>query len=333
MATETKKTRTKEVFDTSELPHVWAHQRAAYGRSKSGTMFFDGPTIYSYGRHFPMARLLLDKKKKPVAVLLTPRTYSVTTSSHQSDVRSAVRHLKQFYVTDVTQTRHAANLNDYRRRIKAACADVADARARTLDRLDGVRDLIAEANSYAEFFGLKTRLGFPEGFDEKAHEARGREEAKKAADRQAVREAKERAERVAATERAYAEFETKKVEYAGAVAAWLVGESKTFPPLPISGRWPWDVQNDLRKKVDGGVRLRVHGSRIETSMGVVFQIDSAKPLLAAVRRFSEGAVVFHAMDVDGYRGVRIDYDNKTVSVGCHTVAFAEVERIATQLGL
>ena len=332
-ATTEKKKREKTVFDRDELTHVWAHQKATYGRAKSTNMYFEGPTIYSYGSHFPMARLVLGKDKKPAAVLLTTRRFSNTTSQHQSDVRSAVSHLTRFHVTDVRQTKHAVNLNDYRRRIAAAAEEAKAAKALTLDKIDALDKLIAEANAYAEFFKLKTRLAYPEGFDKAAEEARGREEAKKAADRQAKREAAERAKRAAQTAAAHAEFEAKKPEYDADVAKWLAGELKTYPSLPIKTSWPRDVRHDLQQKVDGGTRLRVVGSRIQTSRGAVFEVEKAKPLLALVRAGGKGTAYHSELSVDGYSGVAVNYDAKTVSVGCHTVTFAEVERVAAQLGL
>ncbi len=333
MATATaEKKRTKTVFDRDELAHVWAHQKAPYGRAKSTNMYFEGPTIYSYGSHFPMARLLLDPKtKKPRAVLVTTRTYSNTTSKHQGDVRSAVSHLPQFHVHDVTQTKHAVNLNYYRREIARLVETVEKGKSQTRWHLRSLDNEIREANRYAEFFKLATRFAYPEGFDRAAQEAKADAEEEKARVRAEKREERDRERNAAALAKAQAEYEAKKAEYEPKLAAWLAGEGDRFPPLPIALGTSWYVQDEMRRQQ--GVRMRVRNSRIETSLGAVFNIEAAKPLLALCRRPAAGVASFPDVEVDGYSGVTIDYDKKTVKVGCHTVTFDEVERIARQLGL
>lgn len=64
-----------------EVADAWAMGYSA----KSGTMFTDGETIYSYGYHFPIA------KKVNGYVLFNHTRYSVTTSKHQCHVRRAMR--------------------------------------------------------------------------------------------------------------------------------------------------------------------------------------------------------------------------------------------------
>lgn len=336
MATATKqpgRKRVRETWPSSELYHVWAHQRASYGRSTGQRVYFEGPTIYSYGHHFPMARLIV-KGDKPVAVLLTTRRYSVTTSAHQSEVRSAARHLPQFEVKDVTQTDHRRNLADYRERIAGAVKAVEKARSGTLWELGNLNDLIAEGNAYAAFFKLKTRFAYPEGFDAAAHCERGEVERAKAEERRRKRDerwqarrAAENAEYAARLERERAEYPAKLAGYEAAVAAWLAGEGGRFPVKPR------DPSNPSAYGWDDPVRLRVKGTRVETSRGVVFELDKARVLLRLVRRGGEGVLELPDLDIDGYRGGRIDFAGRTVSVGCHTVAFAEVERVAAPLGL
>lgn len=58
---------------------------------RDATVFSDGDSIYSYGHHFEMARVLRDHKGNPRCIWVNGDTYSVTTSGHQGDVRSAAR--------------------------------------------------------------------------------------------------------------------------------------------------------------------------------------------------------------------------------------------------
>lgn len=73
----------KHVFkDKYETARAWVNQSAAWGREgKRARIFFEGDTIYSYGRHFPIARLI-----GPKTALVTTRSYSLTTSRHMEAV-------------------------------------------------------------------------------------------------------------------------------------------------------------------------------------------------------------------------------------------------------
>jgi hypothetical protein len=72
----------------------WAAQIDGEPETRSmdgGSIFARGDTIYSYGEHFPMARVMRDRLGRPTFVLLNADRYSVTTSGHQSAVRGALR--------------------------------------------------------------------------------------------------------------------------------------------------------------------------------------------------------------------------------------------------
>lgn len=333
MAVTAKKGRQKSVWKSEELFHVWAHQRAPEGRASGVNVYFDGVVIYSYGPHFPMARLLLDKKGNPDAVLLTTRSYSVTTSSHQSSVRSAVRHLKQFRVDSVApDVKPAARLKEYRSRIKFDAELVVKGKAqkeRLIRELDATID---EANDYAEYFKLKTRFDYPKGFDIADQRKKAEVETEKARERERNRSERQRqreAERLAA---AKIEYEKIKPEYEAEVARWLEGANISFPRLPINPEWDWQTRSQMEKEV--GVRLRVRGSRLETSMGVVVEVEKAKVLMALIRREgARGVANYPDAEVDNYRGVTVDYEAKAISIGCHRVKFEEAERVAKQLGV
>jgi hypothetical protein len=115
--------RKKFVFDTGEIPHLWAHRTQEEARNRQGNLYFNGDTIYSYGSHFPIARHAANEAGER-SVLLTTATYSVTTSNHCSAVRSAIpSSLRVFRVpnvcrgrysrTELTAHEHEVNLADY----------------------------------------------------------------------------------------------------------------------------------------------------------------------------------------------------------------------------
>lgn len=78
----------KTVFSShAECIHRYFQFTQSHGRA--GNVFFDGPALYSYGRHFELARKLSDD-----TLLINTRSYSVSTSKHQSIVHRAVNRHK-----------------------------------------------------------------------------------------------------------------------------------------------------------------------------------------------------------------------------------------------
>lgn len=76
----------KTVFSNQELFHIYASGTQSHGRSSNGNVYFESGVLYSYGKHFPIALEYGDK------YLFTNDSYSVTTSKHVSQARSALRH-------------------------------------------------------------------------------------------------------------------------------------------------------------------------------------------------------------------------------------------------
>ncbi len=85
-------------MNNREVAHLWANRSRQ--SAKGSHFYFEGDTIYSYGSHFPIARLFLHPVTQTWAVLFTSRDYSQTTSKHKSYTRSACSHLECFFVTD-----------------------------------------------------------------------------------------------------------------------------------------------------------------------------------------------------------------------------------------
>ena len=79
----------KTVFNTDEIAHLWRHQTQDNARNSGSNFYFQGRSIYSYGSHFEIARLVT-KPDGSTLVLFTPRSYSNTTSKHISIVRQSL---------------------------------------------------------------------------------------------------------------------------------------------------------------------------------------------------------------------------------------------------
>lgn len=74
-------------MNNSMVAHLWAHEQE---ESASGSnFFFEGTSIYSYGHHFEVGRIVKNKQGEK-AYLINEDYYSATTSKHQYYVRNAI---------------------------------------------------------------------------------------------------------------------------------------------------------------------------------------------------------------------------------------------------
>lgn len=136
----------KVIYNNKQLCHVWAHQTQQHGRNANKSLFFNNKVIYSYGDHFPAAKIYDD------VVLINSETYSNTTAKHLSNIRSAVTHRKCLYAPNVLKPDAIENHEFYIDSI--------------IDCIDGVlrsrkhfmsSDVVNQINAYKEFckvFGL-----------------------------------------------------------------------------------------------------------------------------------------------------------------------------------
>lgn len=288
----------RTVFSNSQVAHVWAQQRQAEGRGSN--FYFRDSTIYSYGGHFPIARF-----ERPDVVLFTTGSYSQSTCKHLNYTRRALHGLpvRVFNVPYVQGTRHADNVADYATRYTAALEKAGRAR-RYADM--HYRDAIAlreEHAAYCELFAPDV-APLAEVSPELVREAaeRSRERAKR--------------DRVAREERDRA----AKIAMSADVAAWRNGERRDL--------WQWHSC--------GGetlLRLSRDGSTIQTSRGAEVPVSVAPRLWAIVQ------AARHGVDVSAAYGRHIGHftlnrveRTGAVTIGCHTLLYVELSRMADALG-
>lgn len=314
-AAKEKPGRIRHVVPSSEVPHLWAHCAQSDARTSRGNLFFDGNVIFSYGRHFPIARHVANKSGK-TAVLFTTATYSVTTAGHCSSVRSAISHLTVFHVPDVwadTREKHHTNLRDYAERISKTL--LRTARARKNKEWDHKRalELRTEATAYAKFFGLKYADVLPKV---------------PALDSIALQTLKKIEDKRIAAERARV-----LKENADAIARWRNGEHVSLPHgLPDLLRirsFP-----EAQYAGESGDSVYVNVLEIETSRGARFPISHAKRGLALVRAVRERGETWHTNGHTcklGHYQIDSILPDGTVKAGCHTVKWSEINRIAAEI--
>lgn len=283
----------KTRFSNREVAHVWASQQQANGRS--GNIFFEGPSIYSYGHHFEMARFVTPPATGvPEIVLVTTRSYSVTTASHLSRVKQAISHLTSFTVPSFTD--HAENLAY----LIAEAQKLIDSakRARSSWKIERVLEDFStdHIRHYAKLFGLP--LSDPPRVDtelvaqltEKLNQCRVREH-----EAQEKKDAKRQAQR-----------DLRIKEEAAKLEAWKRGESLGWHNFASTA-------------------LRINGNDIETTHGARVPLEAAKQFYTALRT---------GMNLTGIRVGMYTIQSVTAEVaviGCHEIPMAEIERIEKQV--
>jgi hypothetical protein len=301
----------KTVFATDQAIHVWAQQSQPYGRNAKASVYFSGDTIYSYGAHFPMARIIGG------AVLINSEKASVTTSGHQSSVRAATRHLQRFDVPYVVrecysdEDMHKRNVAALARDVENHLKDARNPRRSGWKRgmsLAEARDTHADALAYVSTFGVDASVpALPEdlaALELEVNRARDAQQAKRQAADQLKRE-----------------WEAKRAEEKLAEALPVFRETGERMPLN------WHALPCF---------LAVRGDSIVTSWGAEFPTEhgaKAWPILKALRERGEAwHANGHTIKLGHFQIDRVTADG-TVYAGCHVVPFEEVARIAEALGL
>lgn len=283
----------KTVFSNSMCAHVWAQQTQPHGHSHS--MYFEGPTIYSYGKHFPIATF-----RTPRVVMMNSARYSVSTSRHQSYVSSAVYGLDLDVFTvsaELFNAPPAKVLTYLVEQHTFALEKAARARTNTEWKLSHASDAATTARKWAQLFKLKEPKLV--AFDRDVIMARIAEQTKKyAAERKraAAKLAKETAERI-----------TK----------WRTGEWYGLPGLPRAL-----------------LRYNSASYQVETSRGASVPAQDAARAVRFISGVKERGKLWRRNGEQCPVGdFQIDEIEPTgnIRAGCHRIEWAEIAQLGVIL--
>lgn len=327
----------KKVFsNSSETIHIWAQQAQSEGRSSN--VYFEGATVYSYGRHYPLATFITNKKGER-AVVINTQGYSVTTSKHIGEARYATNHYTRFSVPSsevvgaivsahrfeftpsmVERSLSEAITRTCERYAQRLATDTTKRKAATLEKWKG--EALALCNDYLsllEWYGLKPQK-----------QAKQALKALSGGSPSQIREKALKAAKIAASKRAKAEAQRLKerAEVAAlCLPAWLAGEDvidyagKVFTSINYVSELPQ-------------VFLRVVGEDVQTSKGVRFPLAhglKALPLIRAiVKRGEPWQRNGHTIHLGHYQIDSIA--GGEIVAGCHRLPISEVERLAAAIG-
>jgi hypothetical protein len=292
----------KTVFSKDMVAHVWAQQSQHEGRTATGNFYFRDSTLYSYGSHFIVGKFEEFQGKR--CILMSTRTYSVTTSSQQHLARMAIRNtpLPVFYVP-CPEEFGVANKVIWDREIKTLLEKAAVARTKRDSLMQEAADLAAMGSNYAAFFELPWTIDIPTLSEEYCTNIRkGNKE--KALQERIRKETRERAEaHIKAT----------------CVDEWLLGVRDSIP----YGYRPEDAL------------LRVRGDEVQTSHGATVSTSQALRILPVIRNCRDTQTGFIAngrTEHIGQFAVREIKPNGDMVVGCHSIKWAEIHKVANYLG-
>ena len=292
----------KKVFSShNEAAHIWASQSQHEGRA--GNIEFEGQTIYSYGRHFPVARFAPEYGN---IVLFTSRGYSSSTGKHKGIIRAAIPSSYTLIYCDDVSRPASHNLAIWEKSILRMRGDFAQSSRKISagNIATAIYQLTSEALAYCEALKIAAPEWIKDNDAEKAARAYVSEAAKLRDAKRAIKQAENN--RIAA------------LESAERLALWLTGESVNTNGFQFSD-----------------TLLRIKGEQIETTRGAKIPVSDALkiyPLLARTKR-TGGKIEagLHNINLGAYRFNSFDGEN--LIVGCHSIAWAQIEKMAQELKL
>lgn len=278
---------------TNEVYHLWAHQTQTHAWNAGRTKSFNRLEAFSYAA---VIGKIATNAKGERAYLYATRSWSVTTSGHQCELRQAIPSGATKFPVYKIGMAHDAQVQVYLREAAECVAKAKKARTRQDYYLGNAHDLLETARAYAKFFGVKCKI--PDNVDGAA-EALARQQkadAKKARERERER-IKDAAERI---------------------DAWINGGS---------GAIPYGVNTAY-------LRVAVDGLTVETShhaTAPLADVLAAIPLLMPTIRAGKAVYLPSGIRLGNYAASRVESDG-TLVVGCHRFARSEVERFAATVG-
>ena len=296
-------------MNNSQVAHCWANQTKAKGRGSN--FFFEGESIYSYGGHFEVARLVQTERNKTIA-LHTTTNYSVTTQRHKQEARMACHNLHDsFHVPSFPMRRdmpperiwfketfkhyHDNAVESYRRAKRS--------RKYTDLHLRNAEEATANARLLKSHFPYATKgLRIHSVNDDEI----ARIEAKAKA--QAKRDRKERARRDKEERELMAEQEKE----------WLNHERGR---IGIGWRSPNRNARYL---------LRQHATkdRIETSHGAEVTMREGETFYKVIDRYRDRPTECPQANVNGFRLTRLEESGAVI--GCHTLSWEVMDDFAKE---
>lgn len=284
--------RTKTVFSSDEVAHIWAKQSQSEGRNSAKNIFFVGKDIYSYGYHFCMGRIIDDK-----TVLLTDRSYSNTTAKHLGQVRYAVNHFENKIYIPYPEKSLSANARAIINRIKTQL-DIIGNNRRRQDTKNYAKGQLASIVANVEKFAAATKEKINARWSDKDLQKEFKLYFNAAKSEKATEELSVKLNKLA-----IAKKKEETVKQLQAIEDWKNGNGVIY--IYTSDK----------------VYLREKNNEVETSKGARVSLQAAKILFEMIKA---------GKDIIGYKidGYTVLGMNGVLKIGCHEIERTEIERFA-----
>lgn len=314
-----------------EVAHRWA-QRNSKLSIKGFNMYADGLSLFSYGRHFELARHVetTPREGSPVwAILVNGESRSISTSKHQNYTRRAIRDGDNVFTLPTNfwpvhgssenctaKQRRDANKNVATEALKYYEAQALEefekatrARVYTEQHIQRANGYLREAEKFAEAFGVK--FVRPDVDDLRERAAKRAQDTAKAARKAA--KAQQAAQAI------------RDAEQAELRAVWIAGG---------------DSQRRLGyfSAPDGSayVRRSPDGESLETSQGAVVPWEHAVKAFRFVKLCRERGEAWHTngrvVRVGHYQVDEIDAEGN-MRAGCHRFTWSAMNALAIAQGV
>lgn len=291
-------------MNNSTLAHNFANKIKLAG--KGSNMFYENDTIYSYGRHFPIAKFYTNLKGIEF-IAFNKRTYSNTTSKQQRHVLNAIpRNIKTIYCNNLEFSflGHCENLLD---KLNAAKKLLNDAKKATKYKMQYVTNAQSEINAfneYVRYFDIITSeyVGTYENID-KFHNSI-------VTDIDTFINSNDYKNWLLNAEK------RKNDE----IAKQLIKQSENIQKFrQFETMYVYGIPYNL-------LRFNKDKNEVETSSGIKMSL----PLFMRYYNKLKNNELNKGEKIENY--TYLGKDNKSVFVGCHTIELNEIENIIIQLG-
>lgn len=286
----------KKIVSPEMVAHLWANQSQTEASNSGRTLFFDGGSIYSYGRHFCIAKHVTNSNNQS-AILWSDRSYSNTTSKHQSIVNRAIQGQRIIVVPDASDS-ISTNFDVFGRRIKQTAESLLKAK-KPEKYINHINSIYAMAGDYALFLGIEIPNEVTELWQTvqtPAYKTLLKERAEKLKQQQIEREKKGDA------------------DAAEHLELWRNGK----------------VQSHYHRGLSY-LKLSATSETIQTSQGVFIPLDVAKQFYMTVLETIKngGCIDCNMKFMHNYNVREITADH--IIVGCHKITIAEIQRLTNSL--
>lgn len=286
----------KKVVSIDMVAHLWANQSQSEARNSQGNFYFDGNTIYSYDRHFAIAKHVVNESGLN-AVLYSDRGYSVTTSKQQSIVSRAMQGLNIIVVPDA-DNRQDQNFAQWKTRITDTAKNLLTAR-KPEKYLNPINYEYSNACKYAAFWGVEVPTDLREIYESiltPEYKIKLKQADDKAKEDRKIWE------------------ENEKIEAAEHLEKWRNGEVERHTCTGLSY-----------------LKLSADGDSIQTSQNVFIPLNIAKEFYKTIlETVKNGGCKNCNMRFMHTYNVK-EITAKQIIVGCHTIEITEIERLTNSL--